>query len=192
VSIVYRDRVVVVNSSPLSKHLEKRDSAVPVFIAGRNGLSTPLSISPFFCPWLSLRSVYHGLPYQKGSASRRLLGAVTVHCGVSHRDVRGATDDRSGLLGSCWGSHHPGPAVTVGNPSARNDCFGHTADRAWAVSLGSTHASRIVPLEQFVRRVTVKDGAFVEARSVSRHDRRQSIYPTAHTSPHQRPNTHKP
>lgn len=189
-SILYTDRGVVVNSRPLSNHLENRDSAVPVFIAGRNGLSTPCSISPAFCPWLPLRSVYHGLPYQKGSASRRLLGAVTVHRGVSHRDVRGATDDRSGLLGSCWGSHHPGPAVTVGSPSARNDCDGHTADRAWSLFHG--HASRIVPLEQFVRRVTVKDGAFVEARSVSRHDRRQSIYPTAHTSPHQRPNTHKP
>jgi len=192
VSILYRDRGVVVNSRTLSKYLEEGVCAVPDALLCVNGLSSPWDSSPASCPKWSLRSVYHGLPYQKGSAGRRLTGAFTVHCGVSHRDVRGAIDERSGLLGSCWGSDTPGPMVTVGTPPITNDCFGQTAFRAWGVSLSSTHASRVASLKQSVRRVTVKDGAFVEARSVSRHDRRQSIYPTPQTSPHQRPNTHKP
>ena len=190
--VVYRDRGVVVNSNLLSKQLEKRVYAVPDTLLRVNGLSTPRNISPASCPKWSLRSVYYGLPYQKGSTGQRLTEAFTVHCGVSRRDVRGAIDDCSGLLGSCWGSDTPGPMVAVGNPPITNDCNGHTANWAWDVSLSSTHAPRVALLEQSARRVTVKDGAFVKVRSVSRCDKWQSIYSTAHTSPQQRPNTQTP
>lgn len=185
-SFVYRDRGVVVNSRTLSKYLEERVCAVPDAVLRVNGLSTPRSISPAFCPWLSPRSVYHGLPYQKGSAGQRLTGAFTVHCGVSRRDVRGAKDYRAVVQGSCWGSHDPRPMVSVGEPTIINDCtYGHTANRAWEKS--RTHASRVASLRQSVRRVTVKDGAFARPGASRCHDRQESIYPAACTSPNPSP-----
>ena len=191
-SIVYRDRTVVVKSRRLSKHLEERVCAVPNAVSGVNGLSSPGDSSPASCPKWSLRSVYYGLPYQKGSTGQRLTGAFTVHCGASRRDVRRAKDYRPGFLDRCWGSDTPGPMVAVGNPPITNDCNDHTANWAWGDSLRNTHAPRVALLRQSVRRVTVKDGAFVEVRSVSRCDKRQSIYPTPNTSQNQRPNNPKP
>ena len=61
-----------VNSSLQPKHLEERVYAVPDAVLCVDGLLTPLDTSPVSCPWLSPRSVYHGPPYQKGSAGRRL------------------------------------------------------------------------------------------------------------------------
>lgn len=189
---MYTDRVSIVNSRTLSKHLEERVYAVPDALLCVNGLCSPWDSSPASCPKWSLRSVYYGLPYQKGSTGQRLTGAFTVHCGVSRRDVRGATDYRPGFLGRCWGSDTPGPMVAVGNPPITNDCNGQTANWAWGDLLRRTHAPRVALLEQSVRRVTVKDGAFVEVRSVSRCDKRQSIYPTPNTSHNQRPNNPTP
>jgi len=169
-----------------TNQLEDTLSPVPLaVIAIPLGLPS-LRISPPLRPCLSSWAVYHGLPYQKGSASQRLTGAFTVHCGVSRRNVRGATDYRSDTQGSCWGSHDPRPMVSVGEPTIINDCtYGHTANRAWEKS--STHASRVALLKQSVRRVAGKDGAFARPGASRCHDRQESIYPTAYTSPNPSP-----
>jgi len=178
VSFVYRDGGLVVNTRTPSNHFEEKGTPVPVWFVDGSGLLTPRDISPAFCPRFALRPVRWCPPDQKDSTGRRKPGARAVHRGARHRDVLGLTDEGP-TTGSCWGSHHPGPAVAVGDPPARNDSYGHTA-WAWrsAMRPESHHSCGFV-------------GAFAKARqstrtrSVSRYDKRLSMYPTAHTTPNE-------
>ena len=176
-SFVYRDGAVVVNGKNMPEKSRKRHRAVPYSVSRTRGLSTPSSFSLSFCLQWTLRSVLWDLPYQKGATGRRKPAAKAVDPGIRHQDDLRACDERSKSAGRCWGSHHPRPAVAVGEPPATNDRYGHTAIRAWLTAM---HLDSLRWSESC--RITVKTSDRAEVRSVSRYDKRRSIYPTPYTS----------